>query len=112
VVGESFHPDGRKYQVDLERGRGHCRGAMAAECIWTISFALAYPRWLRNELAWARVKKGRSRRIAQVFIVFTAPEREFQSYERTIQQMLRSVRINRQARCRKRKNAVLRPERN
>jgi hypothetical protein len=30
-----------------------------------------------------------------VFIVFTAPEREFQSYESTFQQMLRSVRVNR-----------------
>jgi hypothetical protein len=30
-----------------------------------------------------------------VFIVFTAPEREFQSYESTFQQMLRSVRIAR-----------------
>src|SRR6266852_6300557 len=30
-----------------------------------------------------------------VFIVFTAPEREFQSYEDVFQQMLRSVRINR-----------------
>jgi len=30
-----------------------------------------------------------------LFIVFTAPEREFQSYESTFQQMLRSVRINR-----------------
>jgi hypothetical protein len=30
-----------------------------------------------------------------VFIVFTAPERDFQSYESTFQQMLRSVRINR-----------------
>lgn len=30
-----------------------------------------------------------------VFIVFTAPEREFQNYESTFQQMLRSVRISR-----------------
>lgn len=30
-----------------------------------------------------------------VFIVFTAPERDFRSYESTFQQMLRSVRINR-----------------
>jgi hypothetical protein len=30
-----------------------------------------------------------------LFIVFTAPEREFQSYESTFHQMLRSVRINR-----------------
>jgi hypothetical protein len=30
-----------------------------------------------------------------LFLVFTAPEREFQSYESTFQQMLRSVRVNR-----------------
>jgi hypothetical protein len=30
-----------------------------------------------------------------LFLVFTAPEREFQSYEGTFQQMLSSVRVNR-----------------
>jgi hypothetical protein len=30
-----------------------------------------------------------------LFIVFVAPEREFQSYESTFQQMLRSVRLSR-----------------
>src|SRR5208337_3892056 len=28
MVGESFHPHARQYQVDLERGRGHCRGVV------------------------------------------------------------------------------------
>lgn len=50
MVGESFHPHGRQYQVDLERSRRHLRGVVAPECIWTISFPLAYPRWLINEL--------------------------------------------------------------
>ena len=52
VAGESFHPHGRQHQVDLERSRGHRRGVVAPECIWTVSFPLANPRWVKNELTW------------------------------------------------------------
>jgi len=44
VAGESFHPHGRQYQVDLEcRGR-HWRRVVAPRRIWIIPLPLAYPR--------------------------------------------------------------------
>src|SRR6266404_317979 len=57
VAGEPFHPHGRQYQVDLERSRGHCGGGVALECVWTISFSLAYPCWLINGLTRTREEK-------------------------------------------------------
>ena len=49
LARESLHPYGRQYQVDLERSRGHLRGAVAPRYVWTISFSLAYSRWLISE---------------------------------------------------------------
>ena len=49
VAGESFHPHGRQYQVDLERSRRHWRGVVALECIWIVPFPLANPRWVTSK---------------------------------------------------------------
>jgi len=48
VVGESFHPHGRQYQINLERSRGHLRRPLAAQCIWIVPFPLEYPRWIAS----------------------------------------------------------------
>ena len=50
VAGESFHPHGRKHQVDPQRGCGHLRGVVAPKCVWTISFSLPDPCQLITEL--------------------------------------------------------------
>jgi hypothetical protein len=42
-AGESLHTDGRIYQIDPERGRGHRRSSVAAECVWTFHLALRDP---------------------------------------------------------------------
>jgi hypothetical protein len=44
VAGQSLHPNAVIYQVNLEWSGGHCRGAVAAECIWTVSLPVRYPR--------------------------------------------------------------------
>jgi len=46
VAGESFHPHGGQYQVDLERRRRDWCGFVAPECVWAISFPLAHPCWV------------------------------------------------------------------
>jgi hypothetical protein len=48
VVGESFHPHGRQYQINLERSRGYLRRPLAPQCIWIVSFPLEYPRWIAS----------------------------------------------------------------
>src|SRR5450631_4949610 len=45
VVGESLHSHAGNHQVNLERRRGHRRGSVAAECLWTLSFHFPDPRW-------------------------------------------------------------------
>ena len=45
LAGQPFHPDGGKYQINFERTRGHLRGVVAPQCIWTVPLALAYSRW-------------------------------------------------------------------
>jgi len=44
VVGEQFYPYAKQHQVDPKRSGGDCRGALAAECVWTISFPREYTR--------------------------------------------------------------------
>src|SRR5580700_697796 len=48
VAGESFHPHGRKYQVDLECGGSHRSCVVAPQRIWTVPLPLANPRWLAS----------------------------------------------------------------
>src|SRR5579863_4523626 len=43
VAGQPFHSDAVIHQVNLEWRGGHRRGAVAAECIWTISFTFRHP---------------------------------------------------------------------
>jgi hypothetical protein len=43
VAGQPFHSDAVIHQVNLEWRGGHRRGVVAAECIWTISFAFRHP---------------------------------------------------------------------
>jgi hypothetical protein len=48
VVGESFHPHGWQYQINLERSRGHLRRSLAPQCIWIVPFPLEHPRWITS----------------------------------------------------------------
>ena len=48
VAGESLHPHGRQYQVNLERSRGHLRRALAPQRIWIVPFPIEYPRRITN----------------------------------------------------------------
>jgi hypothetical protein len=57
VAGESLHPHGRQYQVNLERSRGHLRRAVAPERIWIVPFPIEHPRWISSALELAG--KGR-----------------------------------------------------
>ena len=51
VAGESFHPHGRKHQVDLERGRCRWRGVVAPQRIWIVPLTPANPRWVTSKQA-------------------------------------------------------------
>jgi hypothetical protein len=42
VAGEPFHPYAGKYQIDSERGGGHCRSVVAPEHFWVISLPHAH----------------------------------------------------------------------
>src|SRR5271167_4130010 len=45
VAGQSVHSNAVIYQVNPEWCRRHRRGAVAAECIWTISLPFCDPYW-------------------------------------------------------------------
>jgi hypothetical protein len=49
VACEPFYPDGRQYQIDLERSRGDWSGVVAPQRFWIVPFHLANSGWLRNE---------------------------------------------------------------
>src|SRR6266704_5683745 len=46
VAGESLYSNAVIHQINSERRGSHCRGFMAAECVWTLSFSFPRARWL------------------------------------------------------------------
>ena len=48
VARESLHSHARTNQINFERSRGHCRGSVALEHLWIVSFAFQDPRWQLN----------------------------------------------------------------
>jgi len=53
-----FIPMAGSIKSIFERSRGHRRGAVAPECVWTVSFPLADSRSLKNGLSCTREKEA------------------------------------------------------
>jgi hypothetical protein len=59
VAGESLHPNGRKYQVNLERSRRHLRRSMAPQRIRIVPFPVEYPRGIASATELAKDRRPR-----------------------------------------------------
>ena len=62
--GKPVRSDGRKYQVDFERGRDHLRGVLAVERIWTVPLTVANPNRLVSPSSRFKVENESSRGAA------------------------------------------------